>query len=193
MPCLYSNRLNSFGSHAFPASRTRLFNPNRRTNSRSVSSFPVNNSAHTYRLGFATRAASNTRTPTWRGVLWQLSIRNPWNVLARVVAYLIIYSQSQGLSSGPDPYRSLTQSPQTMTSRRRYALDGGMAKFSRGFAFHIQPLLAKEYLRGSVLASGRRVKYGSTRGNLRTISGTASGMRVYALCRNRSEFWAIII
>ena len=73
-----------------------------------------------------------------------MSIRKPSNVVARSVTYFVMYSQSHGFDDGPSPYRSLTQSPQTMTSRRRYALDGQRAKLASGSAFQIHPLLARE-------------------------------------------------
>lgn len=148
-PCLYNNLESSLGSQALPASLIKLFKPNRLTNSLSVSSLPVNSSAHTYKSGLTTRAASSMYTPTWRGVEWQLSMRNPVKVFASDVTYVFMCSQSHGFDSGESPYRSLTQSPQTMTSRRRYAFEGGSAKLERGSAFQIQPLLATEYFAGS--------------------------------------------
>jgi hypothetical protein len=77
--------------------------PSRLTNSVSVCSEPVKSSAHTYRSGFAARAASSIATPTCSGVEWQLSIRKPSNVRASSVTYSVIYFHSHGFAAGPSP------------------------------------------------------------------------------------------
>ena len=75
--------------------------------------------------------------------------------------------------TGPFPYLNFTQSPHAITSRLKYDLDSGPAKLSRGSAFQIQPLFAKQSSSECsllvILFIGRRVKYVSTTGFLKEI------------------------
>lgn len=86
-------------------------------------------------------------------------MQKSWNVATKPTAYAAVCVQGHGLSSGPAPWRSFTQSPHAMISRHRYALVGGSTKLCSGSAAQIQPLFATEYLGGREAG-----KYGSTSG-----------------------------
>lgn len=67
-----------------------------------------------------------------------------------------------------------------MTSRLRYALEGYSAKFLSGSAPHIHPLLASIKAEAGCLAVvafwGKRVKYGSTNGDLESALGQSQSV-----------------
>ena len=120
------------------------------------------------RFGRTSRAWLSRYSATTSGVEWQLSIRNPEKYFAMSRVYLVMKDQRNGLSWGRDPYRSFTQSPQTITSRRRYAFESGPALSRMASAFQTQPLFTNARALGLwflvVSLSGNLVKYASTKG-----------------------------